>query len=614
MAKRILLRMMRLALAMTVVKMTVFALESASIGSSMDSQMQSTALDNSIQRELQSFYTKYDHYPPYCAIPEEMNSRSIPPLEDNLPHTGNSNNNKTKSLIGETRLVHVTAIVRHGARTPWSSEMKCWNGYWDSPRTGKWDCDLTTYMASPKRVSDNDDFEPALLFEKKYDALMFPKQNLVNTLNGTCQMGQLLQQGYDQQIVNGQILREAYAYKEGEMEHDQRMRLLNTKVDDVQSLLTFPNLYFRADDYQRTVMSGQILLKSLFDPELTSYRDTNPRESLSVPLHIADKDRDIVDANEHDCPRLKTIKEEAMASKEYQTFYNSEASQKVRDFMDTKLGMDDDSSVLDCFMCTICTDRPLPSAVDDCGEDDSWFSKLTKYEIQKYTTIMNHNNGEYAKLGIGPLWFEIMKHINHVLEDKPAPKLALFAGHDTTLMPLLATLGLWKDTEWAGYASMMLIEIHEIIDGRSDPDIYTSSFAFRLLYNGKILTPMVDGCHPDAELCDIVHLKAIVDPIATRDTDCSVRSQAPDDSPTSNASSDGTEQPSFWSSFTMTTSSALFVTLIVLSGFGGSAITFTILRKRFQTTTNNRRVDYGGAWSIDDDDDYGLELTEGRLD
>ena len=207
-----------------------------------------------------------------------------------------------------------------------------------------------------------------------------------------------------------------------------------------------------------------------------------------------------------------------------------------------------------------------------------------------------------------------MKHINHVLEDKPAPKLALFAGHDTTLMPLLATLGLWKDTEWAGYASMMLIEIHEIIDGRSDPDIYTSSFAFRLLYNGKILTPMVDGCHPDAELCDIVHLKAIVDPIATRDTDCSVRSQAPDDSPTSNASSDGTEQPSFWSSFTMTTSSALFVTLIVLSGFGGSAITFTILRKRFQTTTNNRRVDYGGAWSIDDDDDYGLELTEGRLD
>ncbi len=480
MAKRILLTMMRLALAMTVVATTVFALESAAIRAPMDLQIQSTSSNDvpemsndSTQRDLSSFYTKYDHYPPYCAIPEEMNSRSIPPLEDNLPHTGNSNNgNKTKSLIGETRLIHVTAIVRHGARTPWSSEMKCWKGYWDSPLTGKWDCDdLTTFMASPKRGDDsnsgtNNNFEPALLFEKKYDALAFPKQNLVNTLNGTCQMGQLLQQGYEQQIVNGQILREAYAYKEGEMEHDQRMRLLNTKVknnEDVESLLTFPNLYFRADDYQRTVMSGQILLKSLFDPELSSYRETNPLQSLLVPLHIADKDRDILDANEKDCPRLKTIKEEAVASKEYQTFYNSKESQTIRDYMESKLGMGDDASVLDCFMCTLCTDRPLPSSVDDYdnSSNESWFSRLTKYGIQKYTTIMKYNNAEYAKLGIGPLWFEIMKHINHVLEDKPAPKLALFAGHDTTLMPLLATLGpdLWKDTEWAGYASMMLIEV-----------------------------------------------------------------------------------------------------------------------------------------------------------
>ncbi len=132
---------------------------------------------------------------------------------------------------------------------------------------------------------------------------------------------------------------------------------------------------------------------------------------------------------------------------------------------------------------------------------------------------------------------------------------------------------------------------------------------------------MIDGCHEDAELCDMVHLKAIVDPIATRDTDCSVRSEAsgdaPHDSSNSNNSSNGTEQPSLLSSFAMTTGSAVFVTLLLLSGFGGSAITFTILRKRFQTAKNNRRVDFGGAWSIDDggdDDDYGLELTEGGLD
>jgi ubiquitin-like domain-containing CTD phosphatase 1 len=41
------------------------------------------------------------------------------------------------------------------------------------------------------------------------------------------------------------------------------------------------------------------------------------------------------------------------------------------------------------------------------------------------------------------------------------PKLALFSGHDTTLMPILATLGgdVWAGAEWAPYASMILIEL-----------------------------------------------------------------------------------------------------------------------------------------------------------
>ncbi len=123
---------------------------------------------------------------------------------------------------------------------------------------------------------------------------------------------------------------------------------------------------------------------------------------------------------------------------------------------------------------------------------------------------------------------------------------------------------------------------------------------------------MIEGCHTDAELCDIVHLKAIVDPIATRDTDCAVSSTASGGSQSDSSSSKDKEQPSLLSSLSITTGSAVLLTLILLSGFGGSALTFMIMRKRFTKAMNNRRVDYGGAWSIDDEnDDYGLELTEG---
>ena len=142
-----------------------------------------------------SWYKKYDSYPEYCSTPEEMQKRRIPPLQDN-------------PYLGETRLVHATVVVRHGARTPWAgpSELPCWDGYWDNPEN-VWDCSLTTILAppNPNRVHEEEgDRRPNLdsangnsmfLFEKKYDALQDPDDELNNNLGGTCQLGQLILRG-----------------------------------------------------------------------------------------------------------------------------------------------------------------------------------------------------------------------------------------------------------------------------------------------------------------------------------------------------------------------------------------------------------------------------------
>ena len=118
----------------------------------------------------------------------------------------------------------------------------------------------------------------------------------------------------------------------------------------------------------------------------------------------------------------------------------------------------------------------------------------------------------------------------------------------------------------------------------------------------------------DCELCDIVHLKAIVDPIATRDTNCAADAASTDDasSEPSTSAMDGTEasqQPpedDFFQSLlslSTTTGMVVFGTLVLLSGLGGSALTFAMMRRRF---LRHKAVDFGG-----DDDQYGLELTEG---
>ena len=156
---------------------------------------------NAVTAQENKDYTRYSKYHPYCSTPEQMKQRAIPPLQ----YSGSSST---------PQIIHVTALIRHGARTPYAGypTYNCWSDYWTNPLTGIWNCDLKTYMAPPSTdkstiVVNSEGIieeEPDFLFEKQYDALMFSHINRTgNELNGTCQMGQLLMRGYEQELQNG---------------------------------------------------------------------------------------------------------------------------------------------------------------------------------------------------------------------------------------------------------------------------------------------------------------------------------------------------------------------------------------------------------------------------
>ena len=91
-------------------------------------------------------------------------------------------------------------------------------------------------------------------------------------------------------------------------------------------------------------------------------------------------------------------------------------------------------------------------------------------------------------------------------------------------MPLLASLGegLWDGATWTPYASMFIIELHQI-HGKAENDSsenYPSGKAFRLLYNGVVLTPRMEGCPTDGELCDVSVLVDRVTPFSKQIQDC----------------------------------------------------------------------------------------------
>lgn len=345
-----------------------------------------TESDASVREDLPSnqWYTKYESYPEYCSTPSQLQQRTIPPLQhtqkqdDNDNDDGTDDNDNTQLKI-QSKILHVTAIIRHGTRTP-SKPHPCWSDFW-SPNsdTAYWNCELTTMIAPPGRKSitkcknnpsscDNSDYRMdesldgdgiMFLFDKRYNALEQSMSSLSsklkNELNGTCQLGQLLLRGYEQELHNGKMLRRTYVRnKSGENDDDndddesknidESMILFDLKNGtydtDGKRPYEEPHLYYRADDDQRTLMSGQVLLRGLFGDLLWKHsQQLGSHSDPTIILHTADISRDILSPDGDICPRLKEIEDEVKKSEEYKKIFENSAESKIlNQLMEKELG------------------------------------------------------------------------------------------------------------------------------------------------------------------------------------------------------------------------------------------------------------------------------------
>ena len=136
-----------------------------------------------------------------------------------------------------------------------------------------------------------------------------------------------------------------------------------------------PSLYFRSDDDERTLLSGQILLETLFGQLMKKHEDHYVSEGLDddrpvIPVHTADRDKDVLAPNPNNCPRLNEIEMEAIGSPAYQDQYvQSEEAQIMANLSLYEFGgidrMRDPGEAIDCVMTTKCEDKTLPYVLDD---------------------------------------------------------------------------------------------------------------------------------------------------------------------------------------------------------------------------------------------------------
>jgi ubiquitin-like domain-containing CTD phosphatase 1 len=176
-------------------------------------------------------------------------------------------------------------------------------------------------------------------------------------------MGQLILRGYDQEMVNGQHLRDAYIYDEGSMAHDPKMRLIDISGTDKLKLYAWSdhNMYYRVDDDQHHHVGTEYTDAGHVGAEITQFFQSHQHYPV-IPLHTADRENDIIDPNERKCPRLTEMRERYERSNQYRSFNQSAEAVQLRSFMKNVLKIDGDMEATDCLMTTMCTDRGLPDA------------------------------------------------------------------------------------------------------------------------------------------------------------------------------------------------------------------------------------------------------------
>jgi hypothetical protein len=356
------------------------------------------------------------------------------------------------------QLTNVQTIIRHGDRLPLG---RCWSG------SGPWSCSLNIQSREGYAAET-----VTRLYPKRYI-------NGRNIQPGTCAAGQLTEKGYKQHLANGRMFRKYFV----------------DTLNFMPANLTLDSFYVHSDDVPRVVASAETLLVGMYPPSLT---DKGLIEV--VDINTEDLTNQNMYGNYITCPRLKVEEKAFEQTPQFLAHYNSVTLPIAQQFAQlfntnyTNLNLGD---LFDCLSTHICHGLPLPQ-----GVTMDLYYRLKDDLTYNYFAQYNYSN--IVTLNIGFLLDEMYTALQKIVGGAPVTPFLLYSGHDATIMPVIAALGL-SDGKWTPYASHFIIESYQQ-EG-------TGAYFHRFLYNSQVLT--LPGCSslcPSAFVLNLFQTVSITNP------------------------------------------------------------------------------------------------------
>ncbi|KAK9915420.1 hypothetical protein WJX75_008934 [Coccomyxa subellipsoidea] len=356
----------------------------------------------------------------------------------------------------------VQIVFRHGARTPLTDSY--WAGVkWEAGN----DCGILPGALQLAVTDLNGGPQPPL----SHDAVQARTQ-----LPGGCTKGELTKLGQQQARELGSWLRQQYIEKYGFLPPDYREGLV----------------LGRTTNYRRTIATLQGVMTGMY-----------PDAQQVIAIQTAPDVDEILFGRTDSCERLRNLmKAQARSLKE--SAQTDEGIRALEQSVQSALGLPGNHRVHFTDLHDAMTSMRFHGKALPPGMSEELLLAVNREATRRMTALVapqasEQHGPEMLRLSMGNLFEQIVGRMAAAAGGADPCPLFMYSGHDTTIMPILATLGV-QLKDWPEYVSNVVFELWEKNEQGE------SKHYVRVLYNKQ---PLSLAKHPEGEPIELEQFEAV---------------------------------------------------------------------------------------------------------